>query len=64
MPRLNGSLRLPGVLPAAPSISCEISCESRAGRAIYGSEPGVYDTEVNVKYLKGALQGKSYIVSL
>ncbi|TNN84800.1 hypothetical protein EYF80_004845 [Liparis tanakae] len=27
MPRLNGSLRLPGALPAAASISCEISCE-------------------------------------
>ncbi|TNN80516.1 hypothetical protein EYF80_009255 [Liparis tanakae] len=27
MPRLNGSLRLPGALPAAASISCEISCD-------------------------------------
>ncbi|TNN87571.1 hypothetical protein EYF80_002288 [Liparis tanakae] len=65
MPQLNGSLRLPRPAAGSSHRSAVRSAVSHEPEEPYmAREPGVHDTEVKVKYLKGALQGKSYIVSL
>ncbi|TNN61739.1 hypothetical protein EYF80_028038 [Liparis tanakae] len=59
MPRLNGSLRLPRHAAGSSHRSAVRSAVSHEPEEPYmAREPGVYDTEVNVKYLKGVLQGK------
>ncbi|TNN56229.1 hypothetical protein EYF80_033522 [Liparis tanakae] len=62
MPRLNEARC--GCRDALPASRIDQLCAHKPEEPYMAREPGVHDTEVNVKYLKGALQGKSYIVSL